>query len=49
MTALLATRDLISRVSTWPWRPETPRLLFSALLVPIAIWGATRILERTLQ
>jgi hypothetical protein len=46
MTALLATRDLVNRVSTWPWLPETPRWLLSALLVPIAIWGATRLLER---
>jgi hypothetical protein len=49
LTALLATRDLIQRVSTWPWRPETPRWVFSGLLVPIVIWGATRILERAIS
>jgi len=48
MTALLAARDLINRASTWPWQPETPRWLFSALLVPVAIWAATRFLERAL-
>jgi hypothetical protein len=34
-------------MSTWPWQPETPRWLISALLVPLAIWSATRFLERT--
>jgi len=48
MMALMATRDLYARLSTWPWQPETPRWLFSALLVPLVIWGATRLLERTL-
>jgi len=27
---------------------EAPRRLFSALTVPLVIWGATRLLERTL-
>jgi hypothetical protein len=48
MAALLATRELIGRLSTWPWQPETPRWLVSALLVPIVIWGATTFLERAL-
>jgi hypothetical protein len=47
LTALLSLRDLIGGLSTWPWRPETPRWLFSALLVPLVIWGVTRFLERT--
>ena len=46
MLALVATRDLIGSLSTWPWRPETPRWLFSALIIPIAIWGVTRFLEQ---
>ncbi len=46
MLALVATRDLIGGLSTWPWRPETPRWLFSALVIPIAIWGVTRFLEQ---
>jgi hypothetical protein len=47
MSALLAARQHIDRISTWPWQPETPRWLLSALLVPLAIWGATRFLERS--
>ena len=46
LAALMATRDLIGKLSTWPWQPETPRWLISALLVPLMIWGATRVLER---
>jgi hypothetical protein len=45
MLALTAARDLILRQSSWPWRPETLRWLLSALVVPILVWGATRLLE----
>lgn len=46
LDALLSLRTLIAGLSTWPWRPETPRWLVSALLVPIVLWGVTRFLER---
>lgn len=45
MSALVAARDLIAQQSTWPWRPETLRWLLSALVIPIFIWGVTRLLE----
>ncbi|GMU41717.1 MAG: hypothetical protein AMXMBFR23_25830 [Chloroflexota bacterium] len=47
LLALVATRDLIDNLGTWPWRPETPRWLISALIIPLALWGLTRLLERT--
>ena len=47
MLALVAARDMIDRLSTWPWRAETPRWLLSALVIHLAIWGATRFLERS--
>lgn len=46
MTSLVSARELIGGLSTWPWQPETPRWLFSALLIPLVLWGATRLLER---
>jgi hypothetical protein len=49
LSALLATRDLIGRLGTWPWRSETPRLLFTTLLLPIAVWLATWAVERTFE
>jgi len=45
MLALTAARDLVLNQSSWPWRPETLRWLISALVIPIAIWGVTRLLE----
>jgi hypothetical protein len=45
MSALVAARDLIAQQSTWPWSPETLRWLISALVIPILLWGATRMLE----
>lgn len=47
LLALVAARDMVDRLSTWPWRAETPRWLLSALVIPLAIWGATRFLERS--
>lgn len=45
LMALVAARDLVAQQSTWPWRPETLRWFVSALIVPIVIWGVTRLLE----
>jgi hypothetical protein len=39
-------RAVVTKSRTWPWDPETVRLLLTALLVPIVIWLITRILER---
>jgi len=38
----------MTQLSTWPWPPETPRWLISALIIPLAIWGVTRFLEQSL-
>lgn len=45
LMALVAARDLVAQQSTWPWRPETLRWFVSALIVPIVLWGVTRLLE----
>ncbi len=46
LSSLIAERDLIAKLSTWPWSPATIRGLGSAFLVPILVWAITRILER---
>lgn len=46
LLALQAEQALLDRTSTWPWPIETPRLLATAILVPILLWLTQRILER---
>ena len=44
--ALISRRDMLENVSTWPWDPATLRGFASALLLPLFIWLATRLLDR---
>lgn len=46
--ALIRERELLKKVSTWPWDTATIRGFASALLLPIFIWIVTRLLERIL-
>lgn len=48
LTSLIAERELITRLSTWPWSTSTIRGFASALVVPIVVWAITRVLERYL-
>jgi hypothetical protein len=45
---LRAEREMIERISTWPWRPETLRGFLSAVGLPILLYLATRLLGRFL-
>jgi hypothetical protein len=38
LTGLLRMREVVSRLSTWPWQPETLRGLLAAVALPIAVW-----------
>jgi len=40
---------LLERIPTWPWKPDTPRLLATAIVLPIVLWLVTRLLERALR
>jgi hypothetical protein len=40
---------LLEKVATWPWKPETVRLLITAILLPIVLWLVIRALERLLN
>lgn len=46
--ALIDERDLLKSVSTWPWNPKTIRGFASALLLPLLLGLATRLLETIL-
>jgi hypothetical protein len=44
--ALIGQRELIARLSTWPWSTGTIRGFATTLLIPVAIWLITRLLDR---
>ena len=36
----------LSGIPTWPWRPETVRLLVTALALPLGLWIVQYALQR---
>jgi hypothetical protein len=44
MSALITERDLLDKISTWPWKPTTLRGFASSVMLPIVIWFITRYL-----
>lgn len=48
LSAVLAERDVLARLHTWPWSETTFRGFASALLLPIVIFLITRTIERVL-
>jgi hypothetical protein len=46
LTSLLSERDVVSRLSTWPWSAGTFRGFASAIVLPVLIWLLIRVLER---
>jgi hypothetical protein len=46
LASLIAERELITKLSPWPWSSGTIRGVASALIVPIVVWAITRVLER---
>ena len=45
---LVTEQTVISKISTWPWQTATVGVLATALLLPILLWIAQRLLERLL-
>lgn len=37
--------EIVERIPTWPWQPGTLRGVLSAVLLPLLLWIATRLLE----
>lgn len=48
LEALGRERDVVRRLSTWPWEGETLRGLLSSIALPIALWLVTTLLGRLL-
>lgn len=40
--------DLLEGIPTWPWQPETVRLLITALALPLGLWFAQYVLQRVI-
>ncbi len=43
---LIRKREMVEKISTWPWNPGTLRGFASTMLLPILLWLITRLLER---
>jgi hypothetical protein len=48
VSSLLTERDVVARVSTWPWSPGTLRGFGTAIVLPVVLWLVYRVLERQL-
>jgi hypothetical protein len=46
LASLVAERDLLARLSTWPWQPGTVGAFVTAVALPIGLFLVTRILDR---
>jgi hypothetical protein len=48
LATLESERALLNRIPCWPWQPETVRMLFTALALPLGLWIAQYVLQRVL-
>ncbi|MCX7783371.1 MAG: hypothetical protein N2318_06955 [Meiothermus sp.] len=46
LSSLQIQQTVLDRASTWPWQPETFRILSTAIAAPLLIWLVQRILSR---
>jgi hypothetical protein len=46
IASLASQREVLARVSTWPWRPEALRSLLSTMAAPIILYLISRLLGR---
>jgi hypothetical protein len=48
LAGVIAERDFIKRLSTWPWDSTTLRAVLSAIALPLILFAVTRLLERVI-
>lgn len=46
---LIAGRDQLDKIPTWPWSPGTPAAVVSALVLPIVLWLIQVLLDRLIR
>ena len=44
--SLIAEREVLQKTPSWPWQPETPVAVVTALLLPMGLFLLQRLLER---
>lgn len=49
MSGLAMELDTIKKIPTWPWEPETVRVLITALALPLGLWLVQFFLQRALS
>jgi hypothetical protein len=49
MAGLKQELELLEKISTWPWQPDTIRGLATAIVLPVAVWFITTWLDRFLS
>jgi hypothetical protein len=47
LEGLIAARDELQSISTWPWQRETLGTVVTALIAPLGIWLLSQLLERS--
>jgi hypothetical protein len=48
ISSLEIEQNLLEGIPTWPWRPETVRMLITALALPLGLWFIQYLLQRLL-
>jgi hypothetical protein len=48
LEALVLRQDRLENTPTWPWHPQTPRIIGTAFLVPIVIYLIQELIDRLL-
>ena len=48
LASLISERDLVNRLSTWPWQAGTAGAVASAVILPVVLFLVTRFLDRVL-
>ncbi len=46
MNSLQIEMNVLEKLPTWPWHPDTPRLLLTAILLPLMVWLLQRVLGK---
>ncbi len=48
LTGLDIEQKMLERIPTWPWQPETPRILFTALFIPLMLFVIQFVIQKML-
>ncbi|MGA7733296.1 MAG: hypothetical protein WCD37_18700, partial [Chloroflexia bacterium] len=46
LNGLIAEREVLEKLRTWPWEPDTARVVITATLLPLVLWVIQRVLDQ---